>query len=122
MTEIDGTSGRPVATTNTHLLYAMHLASPFTFWSLALLAVFIGAFVRDPVRGTYVETHISWLMRTFCWTVLWAVLLFLPTLLLAATVILIPVAWALWALLTVWYIYRVVRGWLRLNDRRPAPT
>ena len=118
MTDIDATSGRPVATTNVHILYAMHLVSPFTLWSLSLLAVIIGAFVRDPVRGTYVETHIAWLLRTFCWGILWLVI---GTTIFVLSVVGILLLWALWGVLTIWYIYRVVRGWLRLNDRLPAP-
>jgi uncharacterized membrane protein len=118
MTDIDATSGRPVATTNVHILYAMHLVAPFTLWSLSLLAVIIGAFVRDPVRGTYVETHISWLLRTFCWGILWLVI---GTTIFVLSVVGIFLLWALWGILTIWYIYRVVRGWLRLNDHHPAP-
>ena len=118
MTDIDATSGRPVATTNIHILYAMHLVSPFTLWSLSLLAVIIGAFMRDPVRGTYAETHISWLLRTFCWGILWLVI---GTTIFVLTVVGIFLLWALWGVLTIWYIYRVIRGWLRLNDHRPAP-
>jgi uncharacterized membrane protein len=121
MTDIDAASGRPVATTNTHILYALHAVSPFSLWSLSLLAVIMGAFVRDSVRGTYVETHLSWLLRTFCWTLLWAVILIVPTILMVATILLIPVAYLLWLLLGVWYVYRVIRGWLRLNDHLPAP-
>jgi uncharacterized membrane protein len=26
-----------------------------------------------------------------------------------------------WFILTVWYLYRVIKGWLRLNDHQPAP-
>jgi uncharacterized membrane protein len=118
MTEIDATSGRPVATTNVHILYALHLVSPFTLWSLSLLAVIIGAFVRDSVRGTYVESHISWLLRTFCWGILWLVI---GTTIFVLSVVGIFLLWALWGILTIWYIYRVIRGWLRLNDGRPAP-
>jgi uncharacterized membrane protein len=118
MTDIDAASGRPVATTNVHILYAMHLVAPFTLWSLSLVAVIIGAFVRDPVRGTYVETHISWLLRTFCWGILWLVI---GTTIFVLSIVGIFLLWALWGILTIWYIYRVVRGWLRLNDHQPAP-
>jgi uncharacterized membrane protein len=92
MTDIDHTSGRPVSTTGLHVLYILHAISPFTLWSLSLVAVIMGAFMRDSDRGTYLESHYSWLLRTF-----------------------------LWGLLTIWYLYRVIRGWLRLNEARPAP-
>jgi uncharacterized membrane protein len=118
MTEIEHEPGRPMPTTTAHVLYAMHALSPFTLWSLSLLAVIIGAFVRDDSRGTWLETHYSYLLRTFLWGILWVVLL---TVIFFITVIGILLLWLPWGILTVWYLYRVIRGWLRLNDRRPAP-
>ncbi|SRR5258706_16199742 len=118
MTDIDAASGRPVATTNAHILYAMHLVAPFTLWSLSLIAVIIGAFVRDAARGTYVETHYSYLLRTFLWGLLWLVIF---TTIFVLTVVGIFLLFIPWGILTIWYLYRVIRGWLRLNDHRPAP-
>ena len=118
MTDIDGTSGRPVSTTGLHVLYIMHAVSPFTLWSLSLLAVIMGAFMRDSARGTYLESHYSWLLRTFCWGILWVVI---TTVVFVLTVVGIFLLFVPWAILTVWYIYRVIRGWLRLNEGRPAP-
>ena len=62
-----------VSTTSAHVLYTMHALAPFTLWTLALLAVIIGAIARDNVRGTWVETHYSWLARTFGWGILWLI-------------------------------------------------
>ena len=107
-----------MSTTNAHILYALHAVSPFTLWSLSLLAVIIGAFVRDAARGTYVETHYQYLLRTFCWGILWVVIV---TVIFALTVIGLLVLWIPWGILTIWYLSRVVRGWLGLNDARPAP-
>ena len=118
MTDIDATTGRPVATTNAHILYAMHAVSPFTLWSLSLIAVIIGAFVRDAAHGTYVETHYSYLLRTFLWGLLWLVIF---TTIFVVTVVGILLLFVPWGILTIWYLYRVIRGWLRLNDHRPAP-
>ena len=67
MTQIEHDTGRPVSTQMAHILYVMHAISPFTFWTLSLVAVIIGAFTRDSVRGTWVESHYSWLLRTFLW-------------------------------------------------------
>ena len=123
MTEIEHDSGRSVQppTTVAHVMYLMHVVSPFTAWTLSLLAVIIGALTRDGVRGTYVETHYSWMLRTFMWTVLWFVILVIVTFILGITIIGLVVAWVPWILLAVWYMYRMIRGWLRLNDRQPAP-
>ena len=118
MTEIEHDTGRAPSTTTLHILYAMHAISPFTLWSLSLLAVIIGAFTRGSVQGTWAETHYSWLLRTFAWGILWAVVV---TIVFVITVIGIFLLWLPWAILTIWYLYRVIRGWLRLNDGKPAP-
>ena len=78
----------------------------------------IGAVTRDSVRGSYIETHYSWLLRTFLWGLLWLVLV---TFVFVVSVIGIFLLWLPWGILTIWYLYRVIRGWLRLNDGRPAP-
>ena len=109
------------STTTTQVLYVLHGLAPFTAWTLAVVAIIVAIFARDSVRGTYLESHMSWLGRTFWWGLLWMVVLGLATVVMVLTVILIPLAWLLWAVLFVWYLYRVIRGWLLLNDGKPAP-
>jgi uncharacterized membrane protein len=118
MTDIDHTSGRPVSTTGLQILYILHAVAPFTLWSLSLVAVIMGAFMRDSDRGTYLESHYSWLLATFLWGLLWLVV---GTTIFVLSIVGILLLWLLWGLLTVWYLYRVIRGWLRLNAARPAP-
>ncbi len=118
MTDIEHDAGRPTPTNIAHILYVMHAISPFTLWTLSLLAVIVGALSRDSVRGTWVETHYSWLLSTFLWGILWAVIL---TVIFIVTVIGIFFLWVPWGILTIWYLYRVIRGWLRLNNGKPAP-
>ena len=120
MSESDSAPARP-STTTTQVLYVLHGLAPFTAWTLAVVAIIIGMFTRDGVRGTYVESHYSWLSRTFWWGLLWIVILCVVTFVMVLTVILIPVAWLLWVILFIWYLYRVIRGWLLLNDGKPAP-
>jgi uncharacterized membrane protein len=115
MAEIEA---NPVPTTNAQLLYILHALAPFTLWTLAVVAVIIGAIGRDGVRGTWVETHYSWLARTFGWGLLWLVVL---TFVFFVTIVGIFLIWIPWGILTIWYLYRVIRGWLLLNDRKPAP-
>jgi uncharacterized membrane protein len=121
MTEIDGATGRPADAKMTHILYLMHGLAPFTAWLLAVGAVIMGVFVRDSVRGTYVESHISWLSRTFWWGLLWIAIATVITIVLVITVIGLIVAWVPFTVLFFWYLYRVIRGWLLLNDGKPAP-
>ncbi len=99
-----------------NILYLLHALAPFTAWLLAVIAVVLGIAKRDGVRGTFLDSHFSWLSRTFWWGLLWIVACGILTALMFLTLILIPVAWLPYAVLFVWYLYRVIRGWLRLND------
>lgn len=118
MTDIEHETGRPPSTTVAQVMYILHALAPFTFWSLSLVAVIVGAFHRDNVRGTWLETHYAFLLRTFLWGILW---LAITTVVFVVTVIGILFLWLPWLVLTAWYLYRVVRGWLRLNAAQPAP-
>ena len=118
MAEIEHDTGRPVSTTNAQVLYVLHAIAPFTYWILAALAVMIGAFARDSARGTFVESHYAYLARTFWWGLLWLVLF---TVIFTITVVGLFILFIPWGILTIWYLYRVIRGWLRLNDGKPAP-
>jgi uncharacterized membrane protein len=118
MAEIEHDTGRPVSTTTAQILYVMHAIAPFTYWTLALVAVIIGAVSRDSVRGTFLESHYAYLARTFWWSLLWLVIF---TFIFVITVIGIFLLFIPWGILTIWYLYRVIRGWLRLNNGLPAP-
>ena len=100
------------------ILYILHAIAPFTLWTLALVAVILGAFLDGPARGTFMESHYAWLRRTFFYGLGWLVL---GTIVFVLSVVGIFLLWALWGGLTIWYLYRVIRGWLRLNDHQPAP-
>ena len=101
------------------ILYLLHALAPFTAWLLAVIAVVLGIAKRDDVRGTFLDSHFSWLSRTFWWGLFWIVACGVLTALMFLTILLIPVAWLPYAGLFVWYLYRVVKGWLRLNDGLP---
>jgi uncharacterized membrane protein len=103
------------------VLYLLHGLAPFTFWTLAVVAVFLGAVQRDRYRGTWAESHISWLSRTFWWGLLWIGICAVITFVLFLTIIGWLVIGLPFGILFLWYLYRVLRGWLRLNDRLPAP-
>jgi len=118
MTDIDGGTGRPAPTRTAHVLYILHALAPFTWWTLAAVAVLIGYINRDSVRGTWVESHYSWLASTF-WRGI--ILIIVLTVIFVLSVLGIFLLWLLWFVLTVWYLYRVIKGWMRLNDGQPAP-
>jgi uncharacterized membrane protein len=100
-----------------HTLVAVSAVLPGAQASVALLLV---AFVIDLVKrgdaaGTWQESHFRWRIRT----VLWAGALYLVTAPLWG-LFLVP-GWIAWTLISVWFLYRVVRGWMNLNDNRAMP-
>jgi uncharacterized membrane protein len=90
------------------------------FLSLVGIVGVVVAYVsRGDLRGTWAESHLTWLIRTFWWSLLWNVIggvVVLGTLFLGY-----PIAWVIWVATAIWVIYRVVRGFLLFNDRRPIP-
>jgi len=103
-----------------HILYLLHALAPFTLWLFAAIAVIVGMVKRPDVAGTYLESHVSWLSRTFFWGLLWIGIAAVLTFILVITVIGILIWWLPWTVLFLWYLYRVIKGWLRLNDRQPV--
>ena len=104
-----------------HISYAMHAVVavcavlPGVQASIVLLlAAFILDLVkRDDARGTWQESHFSWRIRS----VLWAGGLYIIT--IPLWLLLILPGWIAWAVISLWFLYRVVRGWLALNERKP---
>ena len=116
--------------TVTHLIYALHAFAVFT--GLVGSATIIGSFVaslpsiaaivlnywnQTAVRGTWLESHFRWQIRTFWFAVLWIVV----AVVMILTVIGIPFALLVMGLAGLWVLYRVVRGWLALIGRRSMP-
>jgi uncharacterized membrane protein len=114
--------------TLTHLIYAMHgfsalmglltpvfIVTAFLSGWPSIIAVIINLVKRNDVEGTYLESHFSWQLRTFFYTLLWVLVMGL----LIMTLVGIPVAWALAVGVGLWVLYRIVRGWLALLDRKP---
>ena len=113
----------------TQLIYALHAFSLLT--GIVGTATVVGAFLtgwpsiiavilnyvkRSEVRGTWLDSHFSWQIRTFWYGLLWVGACVAFIVLTFGIGILI--AWIPLAIVTVWFIYRVVRGWLRLRDGR----
>ncbi len=83
---------------------------------LLLLAAFILDLVKkDDARGTWQESHFRWRIRS----VLWAGVLYVVT--IPLWLLLIVPGWIAWAIISIWFLYRVVRGWMALNARRAMP-
>jgi uncharacterized membrane protein len=82
---------------------------------LLLIAFSIDLFKRDEAQGSWQESHFSWRIRT----VLWVGALYLVTAPLWL-LFLVP-GWIAWGLISIWFLYRIVRGWLNLSSNTPMP-
>ena len=118
----------PSAVTVAHIVYALHACAivlgitgaPTVIGSFvgsmpSIAAVILNYVKRSDARDTWLATHYRWQIRTFWFALLWLIL----ALVLITTMIGIPLGVGLLVAVTIWLIYRVARGWLRLVDRRP---
>jgi len=88
---------------------------------IGIVAVIIAYVKRDDARGTWTETHLNWLIRTFWWSFLWNCIGWLILFTLGLVLIGIPIAIAIWVITTIWVIYRLIRGYLYFKDSQPIP-
>jgi uncharacterized membrane protein len=107
--------------TITHVIYGLHafsaltgLLSPafvvtafLTGWP-SIIGVIINYAKRDEAYGTYLESHFRWQIRTFWFSLLWAVV--------GAILSLVFVGFLILGATCIWVIYRIVKGWLRLSE------
>ena len=109
------------AITLAHVLYGLHALAPFTMLTLAVVAMIIGAVKRNEVRDTWLETHFLWLSRTFWWGLLWWVVAGAAYGIISFVTLGVGAffAWIFPAAVFVWYLYRVLVGWLKLGDLKP---
>ena len=114
----------------THAIYGLHAASlltgiltaatiVFSFltgWP-SIVAVILNYMHRSEARGTWLESHFRWQIRTFWFGLLWVALCGLFV--VATLGIGLLIAWLPLFIVGLWFIYRIARGWLALVDRRP---
>lgn len=106
-----------------HISYALHaivaVGAVVPGWQpsvlLLLVAFVLDLFKRGEARGTWQESHFRWRIRSVVFSgIAYAItfplffLLYVP-------------GWIAWGVISLWFLYRVLRGWLALNDRRPMP-
>lgn len=124
-------SAAPSLVTISHVTYALHalglaigafgassVVGAFLFGWPSIIAVVINYVKRGEARGTWLESHFTWQIRTFWFALLWAAVIGAVGALLA----LVLVGFAVWIVgfftLGLWAIYRIARGWLALKDGR----
>jgi uncharacterized membrane protein len=121
--------------TVTHVVYALHafslvvgafgaasIVGSFIFGWPSIIAVIINYVKRSEARGTWLESHFTWQIRTFWYALAWALLVALVSIPLA----IILIGLGTWVVgmfaLGIWAIYRVARGWLALKEGKPLPS
>jgi len=83
----------------------------------SILAVMLNYIKRSDVRGTWLESHFRWQIRTFWFGLLWIALC--GIFIIATFGIGLLFMWLPISLVGLWFVYRIVRGWITLSDSRP---
>ena len=92
------------------VVYALQAAGFVTgiAWIVAIVVDYVK---RDDARGTWLESHYRWQIRTFWWGLLWGIVGGILLLVLVGYFVLLATA--------IWIIYRIAKGWLYLSENRP---
>ena len=94
-------------TTVIYGLYALSLVIGVT----SIVAIVLNYIKKDDVRGTWLESHFTWQIRTFWWCLVWGVVGWITFIIL--------IGWIVWGVAFVWFVYRIAKGWLNLNENKP---
>ena len=104
---VHATDADKQVTTIIYALYAASLLVGVTF----LVAIVMNYVKRDEVAGTFLESHFRWQIRTFWFSLLWTVI--------GVVLLFFVVGFFVLGANLLWFIYRIVKGWLMLNDGKP---
>jgi uncharacterized membrane protein len=126
-------ASKPSDVTWTHVIYALHavgvslgvatsafIVTGFLFGLPSLVAVILNYVKRGDVRGTFLESHFRWQIRTFWFALLWIVLASLLSLPLMLILVGFLTLWLAAVIIGLWVLYRVARGWMRLASGQPV--
>ena len=101
----------------TGILGAATVVGAFLIGWPSIIAVILNYVKRSEVRGSWLESHFRWQIRTFWFGLLWVALCILFVVFTLGIGLLL--VWFPIAIVSLWFIYRIVRGWLALSERRP---
>jgi len=91
----------------TNLVYLLQAIAIFTALPF-FIAVIINYIKIDDVTGTLSESHFRWQIRTFWYSLLWGII--------GAILTFVGIGYVILGINYIWIIYRIIKGWLRLND------
>ncbi len=96
--------------TNTSIAHVVYFLQAISFFNgITYLAAIIVNYVKlDDVRGSWLESHFRWQMRTFWFSLLW--------LAIGVVTVFIFVGYIILVANSVWFLYRIIKGWLNLKD------
>jgi len=94
----------------------LHFIAPL-FGLLGIAALVICYVKRGEAQGTWVASHLRWMIRTFWFSLLWSTIGWILVFTIVGIIIAIP----LWLAVSIWIIYRVLRGYLLFKDGKPVP-
>lgn len=95
----------------TQVIYGLYAASLIVGVTY-IVAIVVNYVKRDDVAGTWLESHFTWQIRTF-----WYSLLYFVLCVVFVWTFVVPIVLGIFA--GIWFIYRIVKGWLRLNEGKP---
>lgn len=96
--------------------YLLHIIGILlSLGTLSVVAVIINYIKRPSSRGTMYESHFTWQIRTFWWTLFWVVMVTIPVMLTLGLLSF------LYVLPAIWFLYRMVKGLIWLNDGKSMP-
>jgi uncharacterized membrane protein len=98
--------------TLTMVVYALQVLSVFVGIT-AIVGVIINYVKREDAAGTMYESHFDWQIRTFWWGLLWTAVGFILLFAFGLGVV-------VWFVAGIWALYRVVKGFIKLNDNQPV--
>lgn len=98
------------AKTLTTVIYALYAAS-LLVGITSLVAIVINYIKKEDVAGSFLESHFRWQIRTFWFSLLWGVI--------GVITFIVIIGWFVLIADLIWFIYRIAKGWLNLNDNKP---
>ena len=107
---ISNTEQEKSAKNLTTLIYALYAAS-FLIGITSIVAIVMNYIKKEDVAGTFLESHFRWQIRTFWFGMLWGML--------GVITFVLVIGWFVLIVNGIWIIYRIAKGWLRLNDNKP---
>jgi uncharacterized membrane protein len=94
------------------VVYGLQVLSIFVGIT-AIIGVIVNYVKREDAAGTVYASHFDWQIRTFWWGLLWSIVGFI--LLFAFGLGLV-----VWFVAGIWALYRIIKGFLKLNDNQPV--